>query len=601
MVSRRSCSARPRVSDSTSRTSSFRASVLDRKWLKRTKADEETNRAPRDAFNRERVRHGFARAAARGPRDVATRSERLNEMQRSCRIASISEIGRRSPAGHRARREGGRVDAGRGALNCANLHKGPVVNATGGLLTLKRRGGRFSSLSPRDLVSRILLCDDEELVRWSLREFLSEQGYDVIEAETGEAFLEQVERTGPDLAILDLMLPGISGLESLRRLREKGNDLPVIMLTAVGTASPIVEATKLGAAQYITKPFDLDAVGREVEAALASHASRTQLQELGKELPNYAGIIGASSAMQRVFDALHSLTTVDPSSVLITGESGTGKDLVARAIHDQGVRASGPFVEVDCTAIPESLMESTLFGHERGAFTDAKAMRRGLFEEASDGIVFLDEIGELPLALQSKLLRALENRTFKRVGGNANISLRASVVAATNRNLLDEVKAGRFRQDLYYRLAVVEIHVPPLRMRQDDVRLLTQHFVQRRGSELGKEVEGVTAEALDLLAQYPWEGNVRELRNTIERVLIFCQSPVIDAEALPPQIRYATPAHDEGCPFVLPENGVKLDAVERGLVIQALDRTEKNQTAAADLLGISRYALRTRMKKYGLL
>jgi two-component system, NtrC family, response regulator AtoC len=449
---------------------------------------------------------------------------------------------------------------------------------------------------------RILVCDDEELVRWSLKEHLQSVGYDVVEAADGDAFLLEVERTAPTLAILDLMMPGIDGMSALRRLRERGSDLPVIMLTAVGSAAPIVEATRLGASNYITKPFELDAVTAAVRSAIAAHHAQTHVTGLeDAALPSYAGIVGGSKPMQQVFATLKSLETVDTMSVLISGESGTGKDLVARAIHERGPRRTAPFVEVDCTAIPENLMESTLFGHERGAFTDAKATRRGLFEEAAGGIVFLDEIGELPLGLQSKLLRALENRTFKRVGGNANIRLDAAIVAATNRRLLAEVDAGRFRQDLYYRLAIVELNVPPLRQRRDDVRLLTQHFVRIRAAELGRRIDGLTDEAMDLLCNYAWPGNVRELRNTIERLLIFHEGPIIDADALPPSIRYATSSVDDDCPFLLPEDGVNLDAVERGLVLQAVDRTGGNQTAAAKLLGLSRYALRTRMKKYGLL
>ena len=449
---------------------------------------------------------------------------------------------------------------------------------------------------------RILICDDEELVRWSLREHLVEQGYDVVEASNGEDFLEKVDQVAPSLAILDLMLPGADGMTCLRRVREQGNDLPVIMLTAVGAVEPVIEATKLGASTYITKPFDLDEVARAVAHSLASHRARTQVaQTSSDDRSGYAGIIGRSAPMQQVFETLENLEGVDTPSVLITGESGTGKDLVARAIHSQGLRTGGPFVEVDCTAIPETLMESTLFGHERGAFTDAKTMKRGLFEEAADGVVFLDEIGELPLTLQSKLLRALENRTFKRVGGNSNIRLEAAVIAATNRNLLDEVEAGRFRKDLYYRLAVVEIPSPALRMRRDDLPLLVRHFIDDRNHALGKEVEGVTEEAMQLLKAYSWAGNVRELRNTIERLMIFQKEPVISAEMLPPAIRYASAEFGTDCPFVLPEGGVRLDSVERGLVYQALDRTNGNQTAAARLLGLSRYALRTRMKKYGLL
>lgn len=447
----------------------------------------------------------------------------------------------------------------------------------------------------------VLICDDEELVRWSLAEYLRGEGFGVVEAGDGEAFLERVEEASPSVAILDLMLPGIDGMTALRTLRERGHDLPVIMLTAVGSVDPVVEATRLGASSYLTKPFELADVRRAVDDALAQHKARTSIATGGTEADAYAGIVGRSTGMVQIFDTLRQLEDVDTPSVLITGESGTGKDLIARAIHSRGIRSQYPFVEVDCTAIPETLMESTLFGHERGAFTDAKAMRRGLFEEAGRGIVFLDELGELPLTLQAKLLRALENRTFKRVGGNANLRLDAAVIAATNQDLKREVEEGRFRKDLFYRLAVVELHVPPLRSRRDDIPLLVSRFVEANNASLGKSIDGFTEEAMSLLQSYAWPGNVRELRNVVERLMLFSKSAAIGADDLPPTIRFASDPSVEGCPFVLPDEGINLESVERGLVVQSLDRTHGNQTAAAKLLGISRYALRNRMKKYGLL
>lgn len=446
----------------------------------------------------------------------------------------------------------------------------------------------------------ILICDDEELVRWSLAEYLRGEGFGVVEAADGEAFLDKVEETAPAAAILDLMLPGIDGMTALRTLRERGHDLPVIMLTAVGSVDPVVEATRLGASSYLTKPFELSDVRRAVDDALAAHKARTSIASAG-EAPSFAGIVGRSQGMLQIFETLRRLEDVDTPSVLITGESGTGKDLIARAIHSHGARSAYPFVEVDCTAIPETLMESTLFGHERGAFTDAKATRRGLFEDAGKGVVFLDELGELPLTLQAKLLRALENRTYKRVGGNANLRLDAAVIAATNQDLKREVEAGRFRKDLFYRIAVVELHVPPLRSRREDIPLLVGRFVDTNNTALGKSVEGFTEEAMALLQNYAWPGNVRELRNVVERLMLFSKSRAISAEDLPPTIRFASDPGVEGCPFVLPEDGIHLESVERGLVVQALDRTHGNQTAAAKLLGISRYALRNRMKKFGIL
>lgn len=446
----------------------------------------------------------------------------------------------------------------------------------------------------------VLICDDEELVRWSLAEHLRGQGFNVVEAQNGEEFVEAVERVAPSVAILDLMMPVMDGMTALRTIREREHDLPVIMLTAVGTVEPVVEATRLGAASYMTKPFELTDVRKAVDDALAAHSARRTVAR-GAGTPGYAGLVGRSAPMLQIFETLQRLEDVDIPSVLITGESGTGKDLIARAVHFGSRRSNEPFVEVDCTAIPESLMESTLFGHERGAFTDAKTTRRGLFEEAGGGVVFLDELGELPLTLQAKLLRALENRTFKRVGGNTNLRLDAAVIAATNRDLKSDVNAGRFRKDLYYRLGVVEIRVPPLRSRREDVPPLVQRFVEANNASQGTEIEGFTQEAMSLLQSYAWPGNVRELRNVVERSMLFCREDIISAEDLPPSIRFAADPSVDGCPFVLPEEGISLEAVERGLVIQAIERTNGNQTAAAKMLGISRYALRNRMKKFGLL
>ncbi len=444
----------------------------------------------------------------------------------------------------------------------------------------------------------ILVCDDEELVRWSLSEHFRRAGYKVIEAADGESFLQRVEQDHPNVALLDLRLPDIDGMTALRTLRERGDNLPVIMLTAVGSIEPVVEATRLGAASYLTKPFELGDVETAVKEALATHHNRTHVAEPA-EPQGYDALIGSAPSMEAVFSTLRLLEHVDTPSVVITGESGTGKDLVAQAIHRRGSRGAEPFVEVDCTAIPENLMESTLFGHERGAFTDAKTQKRGLFEDAGRGVVFLDELGEMPLTMQAKLLRALENRTFKRVGGNQNIQFEAAVIAATNRDLRQQVEAGKFRKDLYYRLAVVEMHVPALASRREDIPLLVDHFVQRRNREHSTPIQGFTKEAMNLLQNYSWPGNVRELRNVVERVTLFAEGSVIVAEELPNAIRFAASfVAMQGCPFILPEAGVELERVERGLVLQALERTNGNQTQAAKLLGLSRYALRSRLKKY---
>jgi DNA-binding NtrC family response regulator len=295
---------------------------------------------------------------------------------------------------------------------------------------------------------------------------------------------------------------------------------------------------------------------------------------------------------------------VDAPTVLLTGESGTGKDLIAHAIHELGPRKSGPMMEVDCASLPEQLIESELFGHERGAFTDARQTKRGLFEVARGGTIFLDEIGEMSITTQSRLLRALEGRRFKRVGGTADISFDAGVIAATNRDLSEEARKGTFREDLFFRLNVIRVEVPPLRERREDVPLLVDHFIERFAKEFRRPVRGVSAEALQQLVAYPWPGNVRELRNVIERIVILESSPVIESRHLPSEVRFGrtgAKVGSPGAPFLLPEGGVDLEAVERSLIEQALDRTQGNQSAAARLLGITRYTLRYRLEKHGLM
>ena len=448
---------------------------------------------------------------------------------------------------------------------------------------------------------KIVVCDDEELIRWSLTEHLRSEGYEVFEADNGVTCIDVVSRVNPAILLLDLRMPELDGLGVLRALREGGSELPVIVLTALGSIEPAIEATRLGASAYLSKPFHLDRVSEAVGRVLATEASKRQVrQNQGRIAHAYSGIVGSSRGMLSLFDTLERLERIDAPTVLITGESGTGKDLVARAIHARGSRREKPFVEVDCAAIPETLVESTLFGHERGAFTDAKVQKAGLFESANGGIVFLDEIGELPLSMQAKLLRALENRKFKRVGGNTDIKFDAGIIAATNRNLLSEVAAGRFREDLYYRLAVVQLEVPSLRSRRDDIPLLSHHFLDQFATQHGHQAPQLTEEAMTRFIDYAWPGNIRELRNATERLSIFHAGQVVRAEDLPATIRFARPATDELGTFILPPGGCVITQVERSLVRQAIERTHGNQTGAAALLGLSRFALRNRMKKYGI-
>jgi DNA-binding NtrC family response regulator len=341
----------------------------------------------------------------------------------------------------------------------------------------------------------------------------------------------------------------------------------------------------------------------QVERAVEhEELSRTVEAMRDQNLRRYEKLVGVSQSMGRIFDTLERLEKVDAPTVLIQGESGTGKDLIAQAIHSRGPRRSKAYVEVDCAALPDTLIESELFGHEKGSFTDAHQQKRGLFEVAKGGVVFLDEIGEMPLLTQAKLLRALENRRFRRVGGVVDLPLDAAVVAASNRDLQKEVKAGRFREDLYFRLHVVPIEVAPLRQRREDIAPLVAHMLERTAKDLGRPIPDITTDAMAALELYQWPGNAREVRNVIERLLILrTGETAIRVDELPIEVRLTSPSGGSiGCPYVLPESGVDLEAVERGLIDQALARAKGNQTQAARLLGITRYALRYRLEKHGL-
>ncbi|MFH1464149.1 MAG: sigma-54 dependent transcriptional regulator [Pseudomonadota bacterium] len=451
----------------------------------------------------------------------------------------------------------------------------------------------------------ILVCDDEELIRWSLRQYLEEEGYAVEEAGDGVACLEIVRAKAPGLLILDLRMPLMGGVEVLEELAAEERDLPVIVITAHGAVDVALQASRLGARAYLSKPFDLRELGLAVRQVLKTHRLEGELRYLrGRKAGAYGRILGTSPAMRRLFETLRRLERVDAPTVLITGESGTGKDLIAHAIHENGPRREGPMMEVDCASLPEQLIESELFGHERGAFTDARTTKRGLFEVARGGTIFLDEISETSTSTQAKLLRALESRRFKRVGGVADISLDAGVIAATNRDLEAEVQAGRFRQDLYYRLNVIRIDVPPLRSRREDIPTLVDHFVRRFNAKFGRNVQGVSEDALARLEAADWPGNVRELRNILERAVIMEADELLLGQHLPSDLGLAgvdgrDPSR-RGAGVILPPEGLNLERLERSLLTQAMERTEGNQSAAARLLGISRFALRYRLEKHHL-
>ena len=454
-------------------------------------------------------------------------------------------------------------------------------------------------MNVRPLISVI---DDEPLLRSWLSEHLGAAGYTVNTAGTGEKGLGLVEAERPDLVLLDLRLPDANGIDLLSRIREADRDVVVVMMTAYGEIETAVRAVKAGAYDFLQKPLDIDGLLLTIEKALEAKRLRQQvavLREHNKWRFANVEIVGRSPAMKAIMQTVEKVARTDSATVLILGESGTGKDLVARAIHAQSSRSDHPFLEVSCTALPENLFESELFGHERGAFTDAKERKKGLAELADGGTLFLDEIGDMSTGTQAKLLRFLENSRFKRVGGVTDLTVDVRVIAATNRDLEVAVESGGFRSDLYYRLKVVPIHIPPLRQRTEDIRPLVLYFVDSLSRALRRESPTVADEAMDVLTGYPWPGNVRELRNVLERVLILEDSAEITADDLPREMRHPRSVQSADQSVVgLPEQGVSMAELERDLVQQAMERSGNNVTRAAKLLGLSRDALRYRIEKY---
>ncbi|MCP3979302.1 MAG: sigma-54-dependent Fis family transcriptional regulator [bacterium] len=458
---------------------------------------------------------------------------------------------------------------------------------------------------------RILVVDDEKLIRWSVRSRLQQEGYAVEEAADGKHAFELLEHSDCDLLVLDYRLPDTTGIDILEKVRAEHPEISVLMMTAYGTVESAVQAMKLGAFDYLTKPVNLDELSVVVQKALETTRLRREVRRLRTEQRETHGkvrLIGTSSAMQEVLDLIDKICVSQATTVLIEGDSGTGKNVVAKAIHYGSPRADRPFVNITCSALTETLLESELFGHERGAFTDAKTQKKGLLEVSEGGTAFLDEIGEMGPAMQAKLLRFLEEKTFKRVGGTRDIRVEVRIVAATNRNLEQAVREGRFREDLYYRLKVIPIHLPSLRDRRDDVPLLVQHFLDEFNAEFRKNTNGVSREAMEHLTAYDWPGNIRELRNVLERIMILEDKEQIGLEDLPSEIVGNAPQTGENATVgrtrsdvVLPLGTLTLEDLERGAIEQALERTSRNQVKAAKLLGISRDTLRYRMKKFGLL
>jgi DNA-binding NtrC family response regulator len=454
---------------------------------------------------------------------------------------------------------------------------------------------------------KILVVDDEKMIRWSLGEALRGWGYEPYEAETANAALATFDAEPPSAVLLDINLPDGSGLDVLRKIRHRQSDAVVIMITANVLVDETIAALRGGAYDFIGKPINLEELHVAIRNGIeASHLRKevTQLRRERAQKFSFDQIIGQSPAMREMLAMARKVAESEVSSVLLQGESGTGKDLVAKAIHYQSNRADGPFIAINCAAIPGTLIESELFGYEKGAFTDAKARKEGMFEQAEGGTLLLDEIGELELSLQAKLLRVLEEGAFRRVGGLKDIPFDARIIAASNRDLRKESEAGRFRLDLYYRLSVIQIDIPSLRERGDDVIQLAEYYIESFGQRLRKTVRGIEDDVAEAFRRYHWPGNVRELRNVIERALILEDDDVITTKYVPQGVVAGTNQSSSASDgsgahelFRLPPAGASLEEVEMSLVRQAIDRSGGNQTRAAELLDISRDQLRYRLKK----
>jgi DNA-binding NtrC family response regulator len=468
---------------------------------------------------------------------------------------------------------------------------------------------------------KILIVDDERLVRWSLRQKCEEWGYHVAEAEAGEPGLKVAQHESPDLVLLDVRLPDMSGLDVLEQLKKNGDARAVIMITADPQLEDIKIALKLGAYDFVGKPLDFDELEVAIKNALEASRLRHEVQSLRGEMQRRSGyhnVVGISGKMTELMSFVRKVAASEATTILIQGESGTGKDLIAKAIHYESRRAEKPFVAINCSAIPETLMEAELFGHEKGAFTDAKQMKKGLFEVADGGTLFLDEIGELSPLLQAKLLRVLEDQVIRRVGGVRDMQVDVRVIAASNRDLEKAVRDGQFRQDLYYRLAIIAIFIPPLRDRKEDILPLVTHFIDRYNRTFKKNVRGITEATRRLLMNHSWPGNVRELKNTIERAMILEDEQQLRPIYLPFSVAETggLTAFERTAPvdpgqmlangrtlpkLYIPEGGTSLEEVERAMVEIAMRQAAGNQTQAARLLDISRDALRYKLKKFGFM
>lgn len=458
-------------------------------------------------------------------------------------------------------------------------------------------------------MNTILIIDDEPNYLIVLSELLREEGFEVFTAQSGEQGLQIVRETDLDLVITDMKMPGMDGIQLLKAVKLFNRDLPVIVITAYGEIEKAVAAMHAGAYTYLTKPFNNQELIVNINKAVEHYSllrENTRLREEVRSRYGFAGLVGRNIRMQHIYQLIEKVAPT-PASVLISGESGTGKELVARAIHIYSPREKAPFISVNCAALPETLLESELFGHERGAFTGATSLRKGRFELADSGTLFLDEIGDIPMPLQAKLLRVLQERSFERVGGTKPISVDVRIVSATNKELKEEVEKGNFREDLYYRLNVVHIHLPSLRERADDIPLLIAHFISKYEKSLNKPGLEISPEALRFLTTLPWEGNVRELENTIERAAILCGNDrievhdvQIDSSGTPKEVEPNIEIDLERMlhgGVILPD---AMNGIEKSMVRRALEEADYVQARAAEILGITKSLLQYKMKKYGL-
>ena len=450
--------------------------------------------------------------------------------------------------------------------------------------------------------TRILVVDDEHLIRWTLQKNLEKAGYGVILAETGEEALQKIREESPDLALLDINLPGMDGFEVLEKALQIDQSIIPIMITAFEDVDCVVKAMKFGAFDYIAKPFDFNKVQLSINKALETHRLKREVKHLRQERKGRSGfhnIVGASPEMRKILEMTEKVANTDAATVLIQGESGTGKEMIAQAVHDLSKRGNMPFITLNCPGVPEHLLENELCGHEKGAYTDAYGLKKGLLEMADGGALFLDEIGDMGQGMQAKILRLIEQKTFRRMGGVKDIHVDIRIITATNKDLRKLMAEGKFREDLFYRINIIALRIPALRERREDILPLVKHFVDKYNEDFHKTIREMSKEVEHFFMAYDWPGNVRELKNVIERAMILGEGDTLLLEHLPMEIVGGN-QEQIMTGLRLPPEGISMDKLEEALVREALKMTGGNQTKAARLLGISRDSLRYRMQKFGI-